>query len=389
MSSRERWLLGQLLQARGEVVGHEALSGMFFDDVTAGPSSLYRTVQLLREALGDRSRTVVVAVNGEGYRIGLPVAVIEAAPSGREGRRRQGTFSLLEADAARLLAHEKPSATSLAALAQRLRCAIEGEPSNVVAASAYADVLITQMVRGYVRPSSQSDDAFYFLDRALAANPDHPPALAAKGWLCGTLHRDNHAGLRLIERTRRLSPQCPRIAFLSAWLLIAERRLEEASLELDRTVGRSPLHIGLHWLRAWLLCARRKYGTARSAVDKGLEIAPECDLLWVCDAIARVRLGERKSARNSIRKALQLSPGDWLIRANVGWVRAATGGKFGYGHMLSSVTSQPEGYASPVMSAIVQHAIGERAAAAEFLRIAFRDRDPWSLLAWCDPRLQD
>lgn len=388
LALREQWLLLRLLDARGDVVSHESLRRSLFGNVAIVPS-LYRSIQILRQALDDSRRNVVVSVRNSGYRIGVPVTVdtFEPPHAGPAAQPAAGLSGPLEASS--LLAPEPlPNDARLADATTRLERALETSPDSASLCSAYAHVLITRMVRGYIRPAGHGERAFDAVDRALATDPDHAPALAAKGWLCGVLAEDRPAGISLIQRAQRLDPGGARAAFLLAWLLVAEQQLEAARLELERAISDNPFDFDLMWMQAWLLSARRQYVAARSVSEAGLRHAPGNDLLWVCDAIARARLGERRLAQSSILTASRLSPRDWLIRANVGWVRFAVGGRFGYAELISWLAVQSLDYTSPFMSAVVCHAMGDRAASAEFLRFAQVDRDPWGMLAWCDPRLQ-
>jgi DNA-binding winged helix-turn-helix (wHTH) protein len=397
LGPRELWLLERLLEGRGDVVTFDALKGGLFDELFVTHTATHRAVQALRRALDDRLRKVIVSVHEVGYRIGPPVVVTDEPARGSEVWQSSAPARNARGEGARAAEQgtaddpssfwERPSEASLSGAAAALREDMMTTPANPAACAAYADNLISQMIRGYIRPVDYSEEAFGAVERALAANPELPAALAARGWLCGTLHDDRYHGLKLIKQAQVLDPASERISFLKVWLLLGDKRVEEAGAELERAIKRRPDDHGLLWLKAWLLCVNRKYHAVRAIFDRRVRSVVENDLLWICDAIARVRMGARQSAMSSILMATKLSPRDWLVRANLAWVRAATGQRIGSSELLSRLPPASGAYSSPVMTAAIYHAIGERGTAAEFLRIARADRDPWALLAWCDPRL--
>lgn len=376
LGPHEHWLLSRLLQAMGDIVSHEYLQEGIARIFAASPHAVHRSIQKLRHALDDTRREVIVSVNRAGYRVGLPVTRDANSLAQPEG---DGPYAFPPL--------EISSDAGLAHASSRLELIMRKDPHNIAASGAYADILIRRMVRGYIRPATHEGIALAAVERTLAIDPHDSTALAAKGWICGILRDDRYSGLKFIEQACRLKPHCARIAFLTAWVFIAEQRLDLASLALARATSQNAIDPGISWLRAWILCLRRQYTAARSATEISLRASPGNDLLWVCDAVARVMLGEKKPARISIDTAARLSPRDWLIQANVGWVHATTAKKTGRADFGGDTGVASQGYASPVMAAILHRAMGDRAASDEFLRIARKDKDPWMSLAWCDPRL--
>lgn len=397
LGPREVWLLLQLLEAGGEVVDHQRLRAGLLSSSLAIGLPLYRTVLSLRMSLGDTLRRVVVSVNGKGYRIGRPVEarsdpgeVAGSLPPAWGGGPRavaDDPSPPAPADGDMLVASQAPGEEALAAAAQRLRKALHEQSASPAACSAYAHVLISQMIRGYIRPAAHIEEAFGAVDRALSSEPDSPAALAAKGWLCGALDDDLFTGLKFLRRAAEFEPSSARTAFLRAWLLLGDKKLEDAREEVERVAEIHPAHPGLAWLRAWILCACRQNIAAIEFADQHGRVSPGYDLLWICVAIARVKLGERKLAIQSALTAVKLSPMDWLTRSSLAWVRAATVGRVGHGEWQPSIPLTTQSYVSPFMTSLIYHALGQRDAVEQFQRIARRDKDPWVQLAWCDPRL--
>lgn len=242
------------------------------------------------------------------------------------------------------------------------------------------------MIRGYVRPASHAEQAFALTERALEISPGLPSALATKGWLVGVILDDRIAGLRLIDNALQHSSAAWIALFYKAWLLIGERQLETAAATLDHGLTISPLERALLSLKGWLLCAMGKLAEAASFIDEAITLRPDVDLLWIVQAIVRVGLGDIESARVSIAEALALTPHDTQVLANEAWLNAVSGRAADAQGFLIRSARRPATYMLPVKRAMVRRALSDEVGALNLLKIAEDDKDPWRLLAWCDPR---
>ena len=135
------------------------------------------------------------------------------------------------------------------------------------------------------------------------------------------------------------------------------------------------------------MIARHQYEDARSFIEDSLALRPDVELLLILRSVVDVAQGRYDAAYESMNKALKLYPDDTFVQANLAWVQAATGDAASAISFVARMGKSSGTYVSPVKLAMVRRALGDEVGAKNALLVAANDKDPWRLLAWCDPRL--
>ena len=391
---RVRNLLLRLIEADGALVGTRDLLAA----CAGSPASLWQAIYLLRRALGGEGDNIVQTAYGKGVRlcgtIGRPSdgetqrSDKRADHPGRDPRPAPTTargHDLIRT-AFEVASHRSAPQVQLARAT--LRHAERRFPDLALAISLQADTEIVRMVRGYERAAIAGGRAMALVERALAVDPRLPSALATKGMLVGVLQEDLDQGLALLDAALESEEASWIGGFYKAWLLIAKRDLDAAHRALDEALEISPLERGLIGLKGWLLCAARRYDVADAFVADSLALRPDIDLVWIVKAMVAVYRGDSAEARASIEVPAALHRDDVFVQANRAWVMARVGQEIDAVSFLSASARSPSTYVSPMKVAMIRTALGDRIGAANAMRIAEADRDPWRLLSWCEPRLE-
>ena len=396
IAPRVEALLRRLLEADGDFVEKHELLALVPETSGDAEAALARTIYLLRKALGDKKGEIIQTAYGRGSRIVLPIThsaeppgpATAMPPSPHEPRLAIPHIASGEdmiRTAFELAAYRTDRQLKLAAAV--LENALERFPKLALAPALQADVEIARMIRGYQRATTAAVATSALVDKALSIHPGLPSALATKGWLMGATGDDLAGGLNLIDMALAAAPHLWLAAFYKTWLLIAERRLDAAQLSIDLALATSPLERGLLALKAWLLIALHQYDTARSFIEDSLALRPDVELLLILRSVINVVQGKYDAAYESMNKALKLYPEDTFVQANLAWVQAATGDAASAISFVARMGKSSGTYVSPVKLAMVRRALGDEVGANNALLVAANDKDPWRLLAWCDPRL--
>lgn len=388
LQPRVRALLHRLLDARGDFVAKEQLLAAIAGEGEVSPASLWRAIHLLRRALGDRRAEMVKTVYGRGLRLGIPVSSRKAPARARSPApppSRPASGEEMIRTAFELVS--KRTDENLLLARGVLAHALERFPGLALAASLQADVEIARMLRGYIRPAAHVRSALDLADKALGIEPGFAPALATKGWLTGAILGDSAAGHRLIDASLARVPHGWLAIYYKVWLLIGDRKLAEAASVLEQGLSVTPLERALVAMKSWLLCVEGRDAEALAYIRETAAMRPDVELLWINESVIRVRQGDVSGARESMAKAGALYPHDSFTEACAAWLDAATGDAPKAVAYLARKTKSAGAYRPPVLLAMIRHALDDKVGTANLLRIAEADRDPWRLLAWCDPRL--
>lgn len=394
IAPRVRSLLLALLKAGGNAVPRKDLIAVCADGATNADASLDRAVYLLRKALRDEHQRIIKTDYGRGLRVGVPIRLVSATrvPGSagtlriNDGYPHAATGEEMIRTAFELASSRTDQGFRLAG--DVLANAVARFPGLAQAPSLHADIEVSRMIRGYVRPAAHAKHAFALVDKALGIAPGLPSALATKGWLVGVVHDDMSSGLLLIDEALLVTPTAWIAKFYKSWLLIGARQMEAAATTLEEALKISPFERALLSLKGWLLCAMSHMDDAATFVDDAITMRPDVDLLWIVQAIIRVRRGEFEGARQSMAQALALAPRDTVVQANEAWLNALCGRSADAQDYLLRRAKSPGTYVPPVMLSIVRNALSDGVGSANLLKIADVDKDPWRLLAWCDPRFK-
>jgi len=388
LQPRVRALLHRLLDGRGDFVAKEDLLAAMAGEEEPSQASLWRAIHLLRKALGDRGGELVKTVYGRGVRIGVAV-------TSRKMPARGGSNA---PQAPKPVTGEEMIRTAFELVSRRtdenlllargvLAHALERFPGLALAASLQADVEIVRMLRGYVRPVTHVQHALDLVEKALRIESDFAPALATKGWLTGVILGDSLAGHRLVDASLARMPHGWLAIYYKVWLLIGDRNLAEAASVLEKGLSVNPLERALVAIRSWMLCVEGRDAEALAYIRDTAALRPDVELLWIIASVIHVRQGDGAAARESMARAEALYPNDSFTEASAAWLDAATGDAPKAVAYLARRSKSAGAYRPPVLLAMIRHALGDKVGTANLLRIAEADRDPWRLLAWCDPRL--
>lgn len=385
LAPRVRALLHILLDARGGVVDKSQIAEAIRIDRDVTDDSISRAVYLLRAALDDQDRHVIVkTVHGVGFQIGVEVVEVGDA------RRQLLPFSH------HIASGEDMIRTAFEIAAQRtdaqlqlagsvLAYAFERFPDLATAPSLQADVEIARMIRGYIRPRDYRKRSFDLVEKSLAAQPGLPIALATKGYLIGILDDDIPRGLQLLDIAVSAAPSVWLPFFYKAWLEIGARDLDSAKQTLGRALSLSPLERSLVALKAWLLCVEGDYQQADKYLSDMMDLRPDVELLWMVKAILAVLRHQPDVAIASIQEAVRRYPDDTFVTADLIWVLAKTG-QTDWATAILAEPKHGKTYLSPTKMAMIRFALDDEIGARNLLEIARVDRCPWRMLAWCDPR---
>jgi tetratricopeptide (TPR) repeat protein len=259
-------------------------------------------------------------------------------------------------------------------------------PDFALAPSLQADVEISRMIRGYVRPAKQATAALKLVEVALSLQPNLPSALATKGFLIGMTENNIMGGLYLITEALKSGPPSWLAEFYKAWLLIGHGQLDRAEAALNTALAITPLERVLLALKGWVLCAQNRYNEAAFYIDESLTFRPDVDLLWIIKALIHVKTDEWDAAEKAIAEAVRLYPDDTFVQAYHAWIKAKTGRKSEAICFLQGISDSSTSYISPTHIAAIRLALGDQTLTKVSHDKVRVDKDPWRLLAWCDPR---
>ena len=125
-----------------------------------------------------------------------------------------------------------------------------------------------------------------------------------------------------------------------------------------------------------------------TAAHRGVQLRPDRALGYWGPALASLTAGKAARAIAALRRALELSDGGIVMRAQLAWALARTGGTDEARAILSDLEGLGgNAYESPYQLAVVGLALGEREVALGELERAAEGRDPWIVLLAADAAL--
>jgi tetratricopeptide (TPR) repeat protein len=324
---------------RGEVVSKEELVREVWDGRFVSDDVVWRGIGELRRALGS---SWIQTIPKRGYRLvapGEPAPALPVLPAPEPRRlipRGLLTVAFLlgfGALAATLLvsarrapdgAPSPPPATgpaahdayleglwflnrgtpddlrkSIAAFEQ----AVSLDSGSAAAHAGLADALHLLTLSGGLPPREAYPRAEAEARRALALDPARADTRATLGSILFRYHRDAAAAEAEFRRALALDASSATVHHDYAWLLVAERRFDEALREIRLAQELSPLSVRANADVGWVLFRARRYPEAIHQMERTLRMEPRF-------------LG----ARHCLERALLLSgrPGEALVHAREG-----------------------------------------------------------------------
>lgn len=397
----------------------ERLLALFWPEHPPAQASanLRQALAFLRRVLGDG---VIVSVGRHALRVDGSRLHCDAAEAGATGELLQGLHPGGVGEAWE---------DWLAAQRRRLSVAsVEPVGVGVTARAAYQRGLFH-----WSRRPRESAKALASLEQAVVLAPDFAPAHAALAdvyntlgsWESGALPSDQafpkaqaaarralsldpccaaaHTSLAYAtahyewqwrsadEQFRRALELDPRYAQAHHWhahLLVAQRRFDAALAASQRALDLQPVDVIINVHLAWHHWLAREPEAAIAQADRTAQLDDTDHWPPFFRGMACALCGRAGEAVDALRHAGQLSRGNAVMRAGLGYVYAACGEAARARTVLrefSAAAVQQRRYAYE--AAVIHAALGEVEPALDLLVLAYESRSAWLAYAAVDPRL--
>jgi serine/threonine-protein kinase len=256
------------------------------------------------------------------------------------------------------------SEMSLRRAVECLRRALLLDPEFSQARALLALALVTQGVYGAAAPQETMPEARELAERALGTQPDSDDALIARGCLRAVYDWDWAAAERDFRTAIALPHATPASFQWFANVLIPTRRFDEARSQLARARELDPLSpvVALSMGMTWLY--ERRFADASRTFRELLARHPEFGIAWYFLGQSLVEEGAHGEADAALERAVTLH-GDTHEVLAARAVAAARSGAHGRALVLRAELDRrsAEQYVSPVLTASVDAALGDNAAA--------------------------
>lgn len=168
--------------------------------------------------------------------------------------------------------------------------------------------------------------------------------------------------------------------------LAATGRLDEALLEIKRTVELDPRVSFTYAILGNLLYMNGQYDQAIEACRKALELDPNCFWAYKDIGLSFERKGMYAEAIAALEKADALSGGHSAILGSLGYVQAVSGRKGDARKLLEQLGKRAKRtYVLPIHIAWVYAGLGDKGHVFEWLDKAYGDRCAWLNCVKVDP----
>jgi tetratricopeptide (TPR) repeat protein len=410
------------LESAGGTCTRERLLALFWPEhpPDQAAANLRQALAFLRRVLGE---AVIVGVGRHALRLDGTRLHCDAAEAGARGELLAG-----------LHLHGVGEAWEDWLSAQRHRfagppaVAEPAAPGDVEARAAYQRGLFH-----WSRRPRESAKAQASLERAIVLAPDFAPAHAALADVYNTLGSWESGALSSAEafpkaqaaarRALALDPCCaaahtslayatahyewqwqsadaqfrralaldPRYAHAHHWhahLLVAQKRFDEALAAGQRALALQPVDVIINVHLAWHHWLARAPEAAIEQADRTAQLDDTDHWPPFFRGMACVQCGRDAEAVDALRHAGQLSRGNAVMRAGLGYVYAACGEAARARAVLREFTAAAaEQQRHAYEAAVIHAALGEVEPALDLLELAHAGRSAWLAYAAVDPRL--
>jgi DNA-binding winged helix-turn-helix (wHTH) protein/Tfp pilus assembly protein PilF len=420
-------VLACLAGRQGAVVSKEELVREVWDGRFVSDDVVWRSIGELRRALGDEARkSVIQTIPKRGYRLVRPENA--ASPPPQTPRQHLIPRSLLAAafllgfgslalvllisarranvPAPALLPNAQTAATNPAAHDAYLKAlwflnrgttddlrkslpafekAVALDPQSARSHAGLADAVHLLALFGALPPREAYPQAEAEARKALELDPSLADTHATLGSILFRYHRDATAAEAEFRRALAINPSSATAHHDYAWLLVAERRFDEAVAEIQAAQSLEPLSVRANADVGWVYFRARRNGEAIHQMQRTLEMEPRFLSARLCleralvhenrlaDALAQAREGARQQGMTEADlAALPADPRTALRRIGT-WrlARLQEKGK--------------KGWISPYTLAAQYAELGDTGHAFAELDRAVTERDPSLVSADVDP----
>ncbi len=375
-------VLACLARSQGAVVSKEELVREVWEGRFVSDDVVWRSIGELRRALGDDARkpAVIETIPKRGYRLVVPEnasPLPEPPPPVKPHLIPRGllaaafllgfgSLAIILLLSTRRAPVSVAAATSPAAHDAYLKAlwflnrgmpddlrksvpafeeAVALDPRSAAAHAGLADAVHLLVLFGAVPPRDAYPRAEAEARKALELDPRLADTHATLGTILFRYHRDGPAAEKEFERALAINPNSATAHHDYAWLLVAERRFDEALREIQAAQALEPLSVRASADVGWVYFRARRDGEAIHQMQRTLELEPRFLSARLCleRAYARNdRLGEalaqaRESARQEGMRGADLAAlpadpqaalrriGEWRLarleeRAKKAWV---------------------------------------------------------------------
>jgi TolB-like protein/DNA-binding winged helix-turn-helix (wHTH) protein len=263
--------------------------------------------------------------------------------------------------------------------------AVALDPRSGRAHAGLADAVHLLALFGAVAPGTAYPRAEAEARRALELDPNLADTRSTLGSILFRYHRDAPAAEAELRRALGINPSSATAHHDYAWLLVSERRFDEALREIRAAQSLEPLSVRANADVGWVWFRARRTGEAIHQMERTLEMEPRFLGARLCleralalegrwqDAAAQAREAARREGMPAASLAVLPADPQAVLRRIGEWRLA---------HLLGARQS---GWVSPYALAAQYAELGDADHAVAELDRAFGERDPSLVSADVDP----
>jgi serine/threonine protein kinase/tetratricopeptide (TPR) repeat protein len=266
--------------------------------------------------------------------------------------------------------------------------AIAEDPGYAAAYSGLADSYALQVDYRDVPVEEGFARAEEYARKAIALDEGLADAHASLAW-CLFIYDWNWGDAeRAFRRAIELNPQYAPAHQWYTFLLISQRRFDEALVEAHTAIELEPASVSVRRSAGWAYYYARRFDRAVEHLDRAIALDPTAEETYRVLALALAQHGDLKEAERVGQDALTLPGSGTYTRATLGYVLARSGRRAEAEAILAELDEQAtRGYVSPVGIARVSAGLGLWDRVLECIERALADRRGWLAYLTVDPML--
>ncbi|HET7622015.1 MAG TPA: protein kinase [Gemmatimonadaceae bacterium] len=214
--------------------------------------------------------------------------------------------------------------------------------------------------------------------RAIELDDGLAEAHASLAWCLFIYDWDWEASDRESRRAIELDPRYSSAHQWYTFLLISQRRIDEALASAQRAVELDPASVSGRRSIAWANYYARRFDQARSHAQRAIAMNPTAEESYRILGLALAQSGEFDEAERVMREAVELPSGSIYARGVLGYTLALSGQTSKAREVLDELGAEEKrGYVSPVVFALLHTGLGESARALDWIERAYVERRGW------------
>jgi serine/threonine-protein kinase len=214
--------------------------------------------------------------------------------------------------------------------------------------------------------------------RAIELDDGLAEAHASLAWCLFIYDWDWEASDRESRRAIELDPRYSSAHQWYTFLLISQRRIDEALASAQRAVELDPASVSGRRSIAWANYYARRFDQARSHAQRAIAMNPTAEESYRILGLALAQNGEFEEAERVMREAVELPSGSIYAKGVLGYTLALSGQLSKARKVLDELAAESKrGYVSPVVFALLHTGLGERARALDWIERAYDERRGW------------